>query len=858
MSQCDPSKICSICDQKGLALLPLRYAVARPTPLSAPPLQAPFGQGLEQVPLPGDSAHYTLRLLRGGYLYVFNERRGEWKAYVVTTDAYLFEYDIHDKTPPNLEGAVPCKRMAKSASSRCVMIPDATRSTKIWLGFSDVAWTARVLERHRQQACRERHMRCIDIGAWSNSQGQQAHLAGLATAHECVAEYQLPAPGDGALSDSPQVFQSGHDDLEPFLASALASSQGVPAAMVALMDPVGIALELNGLIHGQVERYESNEERHWKKSTSSAIQGLRHMLEEDALARALTVQKLARHTHQMDSLLYFPQDDDEALSAEQEQQVRADAWARYTDNYRETERLAFEEQSHAALEQFMQATLTPLVQAFVGWFWSAQLRQHLGSNHDSGEWDSGLCFTDQVSACLTGLTGHQLIIDKLLEDLRGRYDDPDNLTLRALVLNNDQVARALEDAATPAIGAANPYALRNVLNAFGLVLDHYDQGLLGGGLARVARLTHQISGAVVSSLGKPLRAGASGAYDLSVRYRMVGLLEALSGKQIVSLSTIASDGQMAHIISEKIALLQPGIDRKALQDKISQELKQLDQQPGTRKATGQKNARQKKTFTWNLMYDADVGKTLSLDHRGKIKEGSTVLLTQDQLRKVITDRHLTLPRLANMEVGVSVVGGILDGWNGYMAMELMEKEGVTVKSGINLTAAAFSLTGAGVDMADRVLKRYPEVGSRLARPLGETLNKWLIRVGGLRGIAKGLSVIGGLLTAVVDGISAKEALDKNDYPIFILRATTASLGVAATAALAITTMTAGVGIALFLTIAALSLLGEWIINLLRENKIEQWLDKTPFGNNESSPFASWVEQDTAWNELLGLNAGGAL
>ena len=52
-------------------------------------------------------------------------------------------------------------------------------------------------------------------------------------------------------------------------------------------------------------------------------------------------------------------------------------------------------------------------------------------------------------------------------------------------------------------------------------------------------------------------------------------------------------------------------------------------------------------------------------------------------RKVIIDRHLTLPRLAKMDVGVSVVGGILDGWNGYMAMELMGKEGVTVKSRIN-------------------------------------------------------------------------------------------------------------------------------------------------------------------------------
>ena len=40
MPECDPSKIYRVCDKRGLALLPLRYAVTRPAQLSAPPLQA--------------------------------------------------------------------------------------------------------------------------------------------------------------------------------------------------------------------------------------------------------------------------------------------------------------------------------------------------------------------------------------------------------------------------------------------------------------------------------------------------------------------------------------------------------------------------------------------------------------------------------------------------------------------------------------------------------------------------------------------------------------------------------------------------------------------------------------------------
>ena len=193
-----------------------------------------------------------------------------------------------------------------------------------------------------------------------------------------------------------------------------------------------------------------------------------------------------------------------------------------------------------------------------------------------------------------------------------------------------------------------------------------------------------------------------------------------------------------------------------------------------------------------------------------------------------------------------------------MAMELMEKEGVTVKSGINLAAAAFSLTGAGVDMADRVLKRYPEVGSRLARPFGSTVEKIVRSLGGLGGIAKGLSVVGSVLTAFVDFISAWEARDKNDYPILFLRGASGILGLTATFLMLFGGMTVGIGIIVFLTIAGLSLLGDWFINLLRDDKIEQWLDKTPFGSNESTPFASSFEQDKAWNELLGLNAGGGL
>ena len=115
------------------------------------------------------------------------------------------------------------------------------------------------------------------------------------------------------------------------------------------------------------------------------------------------------------------------------------------------------------------------------------------------------------------------------------------------------------------------------------------------------------------------------------------------------------------------------------------------------------------------MYDADVGKALSADSRGKLNSNTPLLMSQDELRRVIAQRHANLPRLAKMDVGVGVVGGILDGWNAYMAVQLVDKEGYTAKSSVNLTAAAFGLVGAGAELGGNIWAKYPSGQLRLAR-----------------------------------------------------------------------------------------------------------------------------------------------
>ncbi|RBH60741.1 hypothetical protein BRM33_25240, partial [Xanthomonas oryzae pv. oryzae] len=71
---------------------------------------------------------------------------------------------------------------------RRITVKDAARATKVWLGFSDVTWTAAVLHRHADAAYRQAHMRCLDIAQW-RAGGQLQHASDFAELASRVAEY---------------------------------------------------------------------------------------------------------------------------------------------------------------------------------------------------------------------------------------------------------------------------------------------------------------------------------------------------------------------------------------------------------------------------------------------------------------------------------------------------------------------------------------------------------------------------------------------------------------------------------------------------------------------------------------------
>lgn len=319
------AKHCPFCEKKGLPILPLRPAVARrdmedldPAALDLPDT---LGTALTDVALPANSAKYTARLLRAGYLYAFNEVRGEWAAYVVTDLGYLYEFDAEDITPPDADKIeFTCFRTGEEYIARCISIPDAKNAGALWLAFSDTAWTPAVLDRHRKQAYRERHMTRVDVGQWANGNTNQANTAPFDQLKHVVNEMtvvgsdksrgihavgktlyygkesgelqesitlmsRVTAVAHGyAFSHSPYDFAPCGQEADGLLewATRVGEKVGAPPMLVAVNDPVGVTAELGMLMASRLREHLTAADCERPLAVSAAIGNIRHFIQEDA------------------------------------------------------------------------------------------------------------------------------------------------------------------------------------------------------------------------------------------------------------------------------------------------------------------------------------------------------------------------------------------------------------------------------------------------------------------------------------------------------------------------------------------------------------------------------------------------
>jgi len=240
-------KKCEFCDKRGLPILLVRDAVA---PAKA---GAPLAPSLPIELSPG-AAHYTKRLLRSGYVNVFDEARKRWEAYFVTDDGYFFKL----LQAPGVIPVVPskpfnCPDEGHRAVASCITVPDPVNASKIWIGFSDVVWTEAVRKLHDDPAYRKRHMVEIDIKAALS--GKPHPHRPIAQVSAVVAEYAMvPNSVKANFSWAPFAFAIRHDGANRLQRECEALRPG-SALIVTLPDPAGIAQELACLMRRNAELF---------------------------------------------------------------------------------------------------------------------------------------------------------------------------------------------------------------------------------------------------------------------------------------------------------------------------------------------------------------------------------------------------------------------------------------------------------------------------------------------------------------------------------------------------------------------------------------------------------------------------
>lgn len=324
---------CPYCQKSGLPILPLRYAVTRTDSgsglPSGPELSGSFGEGVTDIALP-EGQSYTLRLVRAGYLYVFNEMRGSWSGYIVTERGYLFPYVSEIKhdvlvgmNPEQVQGGIdallepPTEDEEFTCTSnpnhhypgRCITIPDADQADNIYLAFSDTAWTKRVWKEHATNAPvgdggprRRDRMRKVSLAEW-RSGGSAEHSAPIAelSTHVAEADYPWISPNQARpdseseqvnspatpFSHSPAEVNGLDEQAEGLVtwAETQAEALDLPPLMVAVDDPVGITAEIAGIMGVRREEFMRQDHLHRPLTISAVIDSLQESVRNQAELR---------------------------------------------------------------------------------------------------------------------------------------------------------------------------------------------------------------------------------------------------------------------------------------------------------------------------------------------------------------------------------------------------------------------------------------------------------------------------------------------------------------------------------------------------------------------------------------------
>ncbi|MBP7485767.1 MAG: hypothetical protein KA781_10705, partial [Aquabacterium sp.] len=409
---------CETCAKEGLPILLARYALM-PTETGAPKLNGTLDDpDLGKVPL-GQGAHYGLRLLRSGYVYVYDEARKHFDEYFVTADGFL------SKMPPRIWALKQhhqtatefrCARNGAAPLAGVITIRNPKYATKVWIAFSNAEWTKALFDKHQDAAYRAKHMRCITIAG-----GKVAPQPGTAPIEEVkqhLPEFKMEQTSatKAFAKFSPHSYNGRQHAADSLLKAIQQTRPQGGSAIVALHDPTALVQEIAGLMVLRKGTYMERPDIAKPLFAASAIETLEAQVKAQARLSEMVEGEAQAEEAENTSADWNPsaaqagvphsnpwaaQKIRASITPENLEAIAKRRWKTYTHTVRGDGAARFDEigakaslKKHRAEFQTFDATyILPLARAHVAWMKSNCMAQHMQCTHDATDASSGAAFT---------------------------------------------------------------------------------------------------------------------------------------------------------------------------------------------------------------------------------------------------------------------------------------------------------------------------------------------------------------------------------------------------------------------------------------------------------------------------------
>jgi len=823
------NKKCEYCDKRGVPIIPLRYAVA------SAGTGAPVVTDGPAIKLPAKAAHYTRRLLRSGYLYVYDEARDRWESYYVTPQSYFFKLAQTPGIPPVLpQKPFDCPDEGHRAIASCITIPDPKNATKVWFGFSDVEWTQSVRDNHADAGYRRRHMRCVDVKAFAAS-ADAAHCIGVHTIGTQVAEYALeenamrqafawgPFPVDARKAQVPRLVQECENLYKG------------KAFAVALDDPAAIAAELGVLMQRNFDLFVNAKTARRELAVSRVIEQIESAVREQArdMEQAAIENYNPGASGEGGAMILLTEagrkmtEEMQTVTPVKLENAANQAWARYTAKYDEPRRKSWQEKFNAALKTYDADFIAPLAPAHVAWMKSRPMADYFECNFDDASDHSGLVYTKTVSLCVGSTQDKAACFDLYSQWLEGDLTNKKNLILRALVLNLEKTSQELKTATT-----VN-------LDMRGIPWDGAI-GNWGKATERVAEGEADALGRLLAQLGGPVARLFRNAVDGPVRQAVVAL-GVVSGHPIVRVEITGSKKAMrAAVIRELIKGTGEPTSQRQMERAVSAQLRRMQVYGAKLDGT------EKKSFL--LMVDSEQAATMpkGLNAKARAEWLASSVRTPEQVEQLNLSSwraKVSNPGAKWVKGGVPFVFGAVAALLQYNAMQKLAEDDDKAmaheksEAHVRMYAGIAALGGTITELVSTGLGKMGNLVPKLGQGL-RSVAGW-VGVGG-----KILGFAGALVMAYWDAQQAVANFSEGNNGVGW--AYVASSVAGALVAVAILASWTGVGIVLVVILIGITVLLEYI----KDNKVQDWLERCVWGK-----LAHYPDIDTEMRELRIATAG---